>query len=255
MKVFKKVLNIIIDVLIVFVLIFSVLVVVMALSSKSNGVASIFGYTVQPIVSDSMKDKFVKGDLVLAKVANYQDVYEVGDVVTYMGTLKGHEELGKQPICHRIVDKETDANGTVFYQTQGDNREFCPSPDQDSVEMGITSTYIVSVYETNGYKATVIPKLGSVLSFLGTQLGFFLCILLPMIIFFLYQLIRFILNYASYKQEKKALAADAGGELSEEQKRQAVEEYLAKQREEEIKKKAVEEYLEQQKKNETATKQ
>lgn len=255
MKVFKKIINILIDVLIVCVLLISVLVVALALSSKANAVPSIFGYTFQTISSDSMKDEFKAGDLVLGKLSQSDDEYEVGDVVTYLGYLQGYEDMGEQLICHRIIEKNVNADGIAFYQTQGDNREISQVPDQDSVEDGITSASIVSYYQKGENKCAVIPNVGKVLSFLRTQLGFFLCILLPMIIFFLYQLIRFILNYASYTQEKKALAADAGGELSEEQKRQAVEEYLAKQHEEEIKKKAVEEYLEQQKKNETATKQ
>ena len=80
------------------------------------------------------------------------------------------------------------------------------------------------------YTGTKIGGLGYVLSFLRTQLGFFLCVLLPMIIFFIYEAIRVVLNVIAYNKEKaleEAKNVIANSELTEEQKKKAIEEYLA----------------------------
>ena len=83
---------------------------------------------------------------------------------------------------------------------------------------------------------------GNVISFLRSSLGFFLCIVLPLILFFLYELYHFISIIITEKAKKAA--ANVAPIDEEEIKRRAVEEYLAKQRdEEEIKKRAIEEYL------------
>ena len=58
------------------------------------------------------------------------------------------------------------------------------------------------------------------------MLGFFLCIVLPLILFFLYELYRFITILVSEKQKK---AEDKAIESEEDIKRRAIEEYLAAQ--------------------------
>jgi len=52
---------------------------------------------------------------------------------------------------------------------------------------------------------------GNFLSFLRTQPGFFLCVLLPMIIFFVYEAIRVVLNLLAYNKEKTLEEAKLGG--------------------------------------------
>lgn len=72
--------------------------------------------------------------------------------------------------------------------------------------------------------------MGNFLSFIRTQLGFFLCVLLPMIIFFVYEAVRVVLNLLAYNKEKtleQAQLAVDSAELTEEQKKRAIEEYLA----------------------------
>ena len=72
--------------------------------------------------------------------------------------------------------------------------------------------------------------MGNFLSFIRTQLGFFLCVLLPMIIFFVYEAVRVVLNLLAYNKEKtleEAKLAVDSAELTEEQKKRAIEEYLA----------------------------
>ena len=52
------------------------------------------------------------------------------------------------------------------------------------------------------YEGKIIKGFGNILAFLQTRMGFFLCVLLPMIIFFMYELVRVVMNTANYKKAK-----------------------------------------------------
>lgn len=213
----KKILNTIIDIFVVLILIVSILVVVLSLTSKSQGVPNFFGYAPMSVESYSMEPTISKGDLIFAKVTNDFDYeYKVGDVVTFPIEIQGVQTFN----THRIIEVIED-NGITYYKTQGDNKETNPTAD----EILQTSNSIVAVYT-----GTKIPFVGNALSFIRTQLGFFLCVLLPMILFFVYEAIRVIMNLLAYNKEKTLAEAQAkvqSSELTEEQKQRAIEEYLA----------------------------
>ena len=76
------------------------------------------------------------------------------------------------------------------YVTRGDNNT---ADDEQQVAPGdIISTW----------GGTRIPVLGDVLSFLKTKTGFFVCIILPLAAFFIYQLYKFIMVLLDYKKVK-----------------------------------------------------
>lgn len=212
-----KILNVVVDIIVVLILIVSVLVATLSITSKSSGVPNILGIAPLSVQSSSMSGTFEVGDLIFCKVTNDPSIkYEKDDIVTFPIEIQGVETLN----THRIVDVIEDDNNT-YYQTMGDNKDTNPVADEDLQ----TSYTIVAKY--TGVK---IGGLGTVLSFLRTQLGFFLCVLLPMIIFFLYEAVRVVLNVIAYNKEKaleEAKTAVASSELTEEQKKKAIEEYLA----------------------------
>ena len=212
----KKIANIIIDILVVLILIVSILVVMLSLTSKSSGVPNIFGIAPLSVQTESMEDTINPGDLILCSLTEIDDEFQKDDIVTFPIELNGEQVLN----THRIVEVVED-NNIIYYRTQGDNEETNPEPDKD---LQTASTIVAK------YTGTKIPGLGNVLSFIRTQLGFFLCILLPMIIFFIYEAVRVVMNLMAYSKEKaveEAQAAVNNSELTEEQKKQAIEEYLA----------------------------
>ena len=215
-KVLKRIFNIIIDIIVVLILIVSVLVVTLSLTTKSSGVPNIFGIAPLSVQTQSMEDTINPGDLIFCTLTEIDDEFQKDDVVTFPIEINGEQVLN----THRIVEVVAD-NNITYYKTQGDNKETNPEPDTDLQ----TSSTIVAKYT-----GTKIPGLGNVLSFIRTQLGFFLCILLPMIIFFIYEGIRVITNLLAYNKEKAIEEAKEtlnNSELTEEQKKQAIEEYLA----------------------------
>lgn len=216
-KMLKRILNVIIDIFVVLILVVSILTVVLSLTSKSEGVPNIFGVAPLSVQSNSMEDTFTTGDLLLSQVTNDPgETYEVGDIVTFPIEINGESVLN----THRIVEVIED-NSITYYKTQGDNKDTNPEPDND---LQSASTIVAK------YTGTKIPGIGNVLTFIRTQLGFFLCVLLPMIIFFVYEAIRVVMNIIAYNNEKAINTAKEtvqNSELTEEQKRKAIEEYLA----------------------------
>lgn len=216
-KALNRIINIVIDIIVVCILIVSILIVALSLTSKSSGVPNIFGVAPLSVQSNSMEDTFSKGDLIFSEVTNDIGIkYEEGDIVTFPIEIDGESVLN----THRIVEVIED-DSITYYRTQGDNKDTNPVPDEDLQ----TSMTIVAKY--TGSK---ISGLGEILSFIRTQLGFFLCILLPMIIFFIYEAIRVVMNILAYNKEKaveEAKAVVSNSELTEEQKKKAIEEYLA----------------------------
>lgn len=213
----KKIFNTIIDILVVFILVVSVLIVVLSLTTKSSGVPNLFGYAPMSVESNSMEPTLNKGDLIFTKVTNEMNYeYKVDDIVTFHMEIDGVQTFN----THRIIEVIED-DGITYYRTQGDNKDTNPIADEEMQ----TSATIVAVYT-----GTKIPGIGNFFGFIRTQLGFFLCVLLPMILFFVYEAIRVILNLLAYNKEKtlaEAQAAVQNAELTEEQKQKAIEEYLA----------------------------
>lgn len=216
-KTLKRIFNILVDVIIVLILIVSILIVALSLTSKSSGVPNILGVAPLSVQSNSMEDTFSTGDLLLSKVTNDPgETYEVGDIVTFPIEIDGESVLN----THRIVEV-IDDDSITYYKTQGDNKDTNPEPD---VDLQSASTIVAK------YTGTKISGFGNVLSFIRTQLGFFLCVLLPMILFFVYEAIRVVMNIIAYNNEKTLEAAKnsvQNSELTEEQKKKAIEEYLA----------------------------
>lgn len=215
-KVLKRIVNIVVDILVVLILMVSILVVMLSLTTESSGVPNIFGIAPLSVQTQSMEDTINPGDLILCTLTKIDDEFQKDDIVTFPIEINGESVLN----THRIVEVVED-NNITYYRTQGDNKETNPEPDTDLQ----TSSTIVAKYT-----GTKIPGLGNVLSFIRTQLGFFLCILLPMIIFFIYEAVRVVMNLIAYSKEKafeEAQSAVNNSELTEEQKKQAIEEYLA----------------------------
>ena len=229
MKVIKKIFNVFIDMLIVLILIVSAIILTLSLTSKDTGTPNFLGFTLNSIQTASMEPEMYAGDLVIGKSTPALDDYDVNDIVFFQSSAYSETEQTDIVIvkCHRIVEKKTE-EGKVLYLTKGDNNK-----ESDEASDGwIDSSKIIGIYQTEDYQGTKISNLGAVIDFLQNFWGFFFVIVLPMIIFFIFELVKVIMNLMAYSKEKALVAANEAAksaELSEEQKRKAIEEYLASQ--------------------------
>ena len=237
----KRALNIVLDVFLVLFLLFAAFVMICALSQRSGKVSQLFGYTVRSVQSDSMERRdangdlvegaFCRGDLIVCEIAD-GGPYDVGDVVMFSMPInlypdgsyrecnvETEEATTEIYVTHQIVGIEM-VGENYRYRTQGLGN---PAADVN-LKRG---AQIVAVY--NG---TRIAGLGSVVDFLQTQSGFFICIILPMLAFVLFQAYRVVNNVILYNREKALKEATEAAEvartadLTEDEKRRIAEEYL-----------------------------
>lgn len=230
----KSVLSVIGNALLWIFLIFSMLITVMVFSAQNSpdGIPSVFGKSLLTVATDSMEPVFNVGDLIIMEKVDPADVpsLPVGTVITYRSPidLNGDGMTGDIN-THRIM--EVDAEQECFL-TKGDHNQIA---DYEG-----SNAYTVDYHAVVGtYTGLRLPGVGRFLAFLRSSLGFFLCIVLPLILFFLYELYNFISVLVTEKAKKAA--GEVSKEDEEEIKRRAIAEYLARQAAEKAEKKASDE--------------
>jgi signal peptidase len=209
----KKAVKIIVNILAWVFLLLALLVTVIVFSAeRNNGVSNIMGFMPMTVESNSMSPTFKKGDLIIVKEIDDVNDLKEGDVITYWTHIDGKRVKN----THRIVEI-VDKNGTNGYVTRGDNNT-------------INDTDVISPGAVIGRWTNVkLPVVGRLMNFLRTKTGFFICIVIPMAIFFLFELYKFIATIIEAKRPEPA-------EIDEEEiKRRAIEEYLASQKQSETK--------------------
>ena len=215
----KRIAEISVNVLIWIVVIMSLFITILVFSAQGSedGVPAIFGKSLVTIESGSMEPTYKSGDLVFMTKLSDEEKAElkVGDIITYFAPIDINNDGQKGDInTHRIVSIDL-ASGSI--KTKGDNE--VTNPVEDSYTLKYMD--IIGKCTEKGRMGGV----GAVIGFLRSSLGFFLCIVLPLILFFLYELYRFI----SLLVVERAKKAPVSSEAEEEIKKRAIAEYLASQ--------------------------
>ena len=222
-KVLSIVGNTILWLFVAFAIVITVIVFASNNKSGDNSLPSIGGLAFISIKSNSMdkspspadyaeggrlegKTGFKKGALIFVNTLTDLEKTElqVGDVITFSRDLDG--DGAAELNTHRIREKYV-YDGITYFVTQGDHN---PTPDgvfnpinkQNDYDQ-MPNGYILRTDDVlgkwNGHK---IGGLGNVLLYLQTRTGFFVVIILPLIAFFLYELIRFVFVVLSLKGKK-----------------------------------------------------
>ena len=166
----KKVINIVVNVIVAIILVFVFILTLNIILSGDKGYTSIFGTAYVSVESNSMKgdkaDNFQKGDLLKIKILDDEEKKNLqpGDVITFWDNTIVDNQLVLN--SHRIIKVEKQSDGSVRYETKGDN-------NLDADKMLIPDVTIVGIYEGK------IGGLGNVVSWFHSSTGFFVCIVLP----------------------------------------------------------------------------
>lgn len=234
----KKTVNLVVNIILWIFVAFCVFVTVVAVSANANAknVPTVGGKCYLYVQSDSMNaekpagvpenkpEGFSKGAMIIGRYIATDDAaidaLEVGDIVTYEWDITGDGVISAGEYnTHRITDiKRNDKGNVVSVETMGDNEEYSHGFSET-----VKRESLIAVYT-----GTKVAGVGSVMTFLGSRLGFGLCILLPLVAFFVYQLVVFIRTLLSVKNSGKKLISEADEELI---RQKAIEEYLKKQQE------------------------
>ena len=213
---FKKTLSVIGNTLIWVLVVFSLIITIMVFSAQqsSDGIPALFGKSLLTIQTPSMEKTYSVGDMVFMTKLSDEDKYKLkeGDIITYHAPIDiDNDGLTGDINTHRIVSIDHESGLIV---TKGDGNL-------------INDTYTIHRNDVIGL-CTENGKLlgvGSVVEFLRSSVGFFICVVLPLIVFFIFELYNFISILVSEKAKK----APVDKATEEEIKRRAIEEYLRSQ--------------------------
>lgn len=159
----------------------------------TNQVASLAGYTPLTVASDSMSPTFRAGDLIIIRKCDPQTLKE-GDIVTFHTIINNEFALN----THRITEIQ-DLGGARSYVTKGDNNE-------------LADIHMIADGDIMGKYVCHLAGFGKVMSFLSSSLGFLLVIVLPLLIFFIYQVYHLITVSIDLK---KAIAVETAREQAQ----------------------------------------
>ena len=208
MKALKKTGTIVISVLLWLVILVAALYAFTTIATRDNqNVSSLLGYTPLVVKSDSMAPTFSAGDLIFIKKCDTSTLKE-GDIICFHTIIDNEYALN----THRIqkIDTVGDARS---YTTLGDNNN------------GIADTHIISDGDIVGKYVGDLPKAGKVMDFLSSSMGFLIVIVLPMLLFFIYQVYNLIMIAIRLK---KAVAVETARETAIAQEEAAQEEAAQK---------------------------
>ncbi len=149
--------------------------------NSSNHKNPLFGAYV--IVSPSMVPTIMINDAIVIKRVD-NDKYKIGDIITFVSSDSNYKGL---TITHRVVDKLGVSDKNSIYTTKGDNNQ-------------VIDPATVSTRDIYGKVLFKIPKIGYIQDFFAKPINYFICLVIPAIIFVLYDSCRII--YVVLKRKK-----------------------------------------------------
>lgn len=194
MQTVKKVGSIVISVVMWIIILVAALYAFTTLATKDDGsVSNLGGFTAMTVQSDSMSPTFDQGDLIVIKTCDTSKL-EVGDIVTFHTIIDNQYALN----THRIESID-ELNGMRSFTTKGDSND-------------VADTHIISDGDIVGQYVFKIPGMGKVMDFLSSTWGFLIVIVLPMLLFFIYQVYHLVivgmnLKRAMAEEDRMARAA------------------------------------------------
>lgn len=219
----NKIINVVVNVILVLAIVFAVICTYVSfVTTSGNGVPSIFGLRLLSIQTPSMKPTINDGDLAIATSVKPEDI-RPDDIITYWTVINGERVLN----THRVVNIY-DGGGFLIFETKGDANT-------------VVDTLTVHEREVVGKYQFRIPGLGKVFDYLQTGVGFFIVVVIPVFIFFIYHLVQFfrvlfeyqnVKNRIKFEQERdeaEAVAAKENEELTKQKERAALEEEIRAQ--------------------------
>lgn len=213
----EKTIKIVVNTLVWLFVVFAIVITVLAFAAQSDpdGVPAIGGKCILTVQSDSMKGVFNKGDIIIAEKLSDKEKSElaVKDIISFKTDLNG--DGVKEINSHRITEVIKGENGEISYKTMGDNT------------LGEDSGEVAAADVIGKYNGTRIKGLGGFLDFLQKPKGFLVVVVIPLILFFVFELANFIKTFIQVKNgDKKQITAEDEALI----RKQAVEEYLRQQK-------------------------
>lgn len=184
----KRILNTIVNIILVLAIALAAMCTYVSfVSTSGNGVPSIFGIRMFSIQTESMYPTLLPGDLIFDTGVKDAGELRKGDIITYWTVINGERVLNTHRV-HEIYD----GGGYLIFATKGDNNT-------------LTDPLTVHESEVVGKYSFRIEGVGKVFDYLQTSTGFFIVIVIPVFLFFLFHLVQFFRVLFEYQNVKNRI--------------------------------------------------
>lgn len=156
-KILKTIFNVVVGIAL------AAFIIVVCLQRFSDNKISFFNYRIFTVVSESMKPKYDIGDVLIAKEVKPSEI-KVGDTISYQGMVG---DLANKVITHQVVKIEIDENGKYLFHAKG-----LANIVEDPV---LTEDQLYGVVS---YRSAILSL---VYRIVGTSIGFYLFIIVPIL--------------------------------------------------------------------------
>lgn len=163
---------------------FAAFILVVCLQRFSDNKISFFNYRMFTVVSQSMTPKYDIGDVLISKEMSPSKIKE-GDVISYLGN---YGDFNGKVITHRVVNIEKRADGKYYFRAKG---------DANIVEDPIVVEE--QLYGVVVYKSVILSL---VYRIVGTKVGFYLFIIIPILFIIATEVITSLLEKEEERRNK-----------------------------------------------------
>ena len=168
---------------------------------NKDAVPDIGGYSPMVVLSDSMFPYIEAGDLIICKQADPETV-KVGDVISFFDPASN----GDSVVTHRVVEIQTQDDGTLAWITRGDANN---ADDSNPVP----AKNLVGIYQKK------ISGLGNLVMYMQTTKGLITCVVIPIILLLGFDFIRQGIYERRRKKDTDALMAELEALRAEKEKK------------------------------------
>ena len=158
--------------------------------TNKDQVPSVGGVFPMIILTDSMEPEFSSGDLILCHTAEAEAV-QVGDIICFYDP----DGNGTSTVTHRVTAVTTDAEGGLAWETRGD------ANNTEDASL-VPAKNLVGVYQRH------FKGLGNVAMFMQTTQGLIICVICPILLLVIYDIIRRRMYEKEKKKDTDALLAE-----------------------------------------------
>ena len=156
---------------------------------NSKEVPKVAGYCPRIVLTDSMYPVIQSGDLIICQTIDAEDV-EVNDVIAFFDPAGS----GMSVVTHRVLEVVEEGN-LISFRTKGDANN---TEDPNLVP----GENLVGIYKSR------IPSAGNIAMFMQTTQGLIICVVVPIIAFILYDVIRRRMYDKKKQDDTAALLAE-----------------------------------------------
>jgi signal peptidase len=183
----QRIISAIVNVVLVVAIVLAVLATYVSFSTTSGNVPAVLGMRLYSVQTKSMEPTLMKGDLVISTAVKDPKTLKHDDIITYWTIIDGERVLN----THRIVEI-SNINGSLGFTTKGDNNT-------------TNDSQYVHQRDVVGKYSFRLAGVGKVFDYLQTSKGFLLVVVIPVLIFLLYQLIQFFRVLFEYQNVKNRI--------------------------------------------------